>query len=69
MARASITYDILANDKTKSALGNVEKNFKRAGAAGVKAFASVGTGAVAGLTALGLQASKQPTTLASYQRS
>ena len=58
MARASITYDILANDKTKSALGNVEKNFKRAGAAGVKAFASVGTGAVAGLTALGLQASK-----------
>lgn len=58
MARANITYDILANDKTKSALGKVEKNFKRAGAAGAKAFASVGGGAVAGLTALGLQASK-----------
>lgn len=54
MARASITYDILANDKTKSALKGVEQGFKKVGSIGVAAFAG-STAALAALTAAGLK--------------
>ena len=54
MARANIVYDILANDKTKSALKGVEQGFKKAGSVGVAAFAG-STAALAALTAAGLK--------------
>ena len=54
MARASITYDILASDKTKSALKGVEQGFKKAGSIGVAAFAG-STAALTALTAAGLK--------------